>query len=182
MRRETDRDMMNKYASQIRDRWLQLAPTRYKQLENPELFFEELGQLTLSRVDELASSLQAATPASSGETYLETAARLSALNRQAEELAMSELDWPEVELTSEEIYTEWRATSSREESLLEWASYQEEVPADEELEALSAEWMMSVEFLLALATSTNPWTFSAEHSETMTLARKQRFERYLAAK
>lgn len=175
----TVRDMMNKYASQISDRWMRTAPTRYAQLENPELFFEELGQLMLTRVDELAQSLQSSTPAPADETYLETVARLSSLQRQAEEIAMSELEWPEVELSSEEARAEWEATSPREESLLEWASSLEEPPAEDELEALSAEWMLPVEYLRSLATSTNPWTYSAEHSETMSQSREARFQRHL---
>lgn len=174
-----DRDMMNKYANQISARWRRTAPTRYSQLENPELFFEELGQLVLSRVDGLVPSLQLQAPAQDGETYLQSVARMTALQRQAEEIAMSELEWPPVELSLSELREEWEATSPPDAALVEWASQLEEAPAEDQLEALSAEWMLPMGFLYDLATSTNPWTFSAEHSETLTSSREQRYERFL---
>ena len=174
----TVRDLMNKYASQISDRWMRTAPKRYAQLENPELFFAELGQLVLSRVDELAHSLPNSRPTTADESYLDAVARLSSVQRQAEEIAMSELEWPEVELSADEARAEWEATRPLEESLLDWA-WDQEIPAEEELEALSAEWMLPVEFLRSLAMATNPWTFSEEHQQTMSESRELRYQRHL---
>jgi hypothetical protein len=175
----TVRDMMNKYATQISDRWMRIAPARYSTLENPELFFEELGQLVLVRVDELSNSLPEAGPARTTETYLQSVARLNSVRRQAEEIALSELEWPTPELSQDELRDEWEATSTPEQSLLEWASNLEGIPVDEELEALSIEWMLPIDFLYNLATSPNPWIFSAEHSETMISSRELRFQKYL---
>ncbi len=174
----TSGDLMNRYAVQISDRWMRLAPARYAQLENPELYFAELGELVLNQVDELARILPAAT-AEADETYLDTVARLNAVRREAVEIAMGELEWPEVELSLDDHRTEWESTSPREDWLPEWASSLEETPGEDELEALSAEWILPVEYLRSLATSTNPWTYSSENAETIAESREARYQRYL---
>jgi len=171
---------MNKYGSQIRERWQRTAPTRTAELYDPETFFQDLGELVLARVNELSAS-QPSTPAPN-EEYLNTVARLSSTQRQAEEIAMSELEWPEPELSTQDEREEWKATSTRPEALTEWAASWESAPPEDELERMSAEWMLTTDFLRELATSTNPWTFSVEHSETISSSTEQRFQKYLQSK
>lgn len=168
---------MNKYGTQIRERWTRTAPARTAELYDPETFFQDLGELVLARVNELSTSLPSA-PAPD-EDYLQTVGRLSSIQKQAEEIAMSELDWPEPELSLAEEREEWEATSTRPEALIEWAVSWESAPPEDELERVAAEWMLPADFLLQLATAPNPWTFSSEHSATISASSEQRFQRYL---
>jgi hypothetical protein len=168
---------MNRYGTQIRDRWIATAPTRYSQLEDPETFFSEMGELTLARVTELADQLAGQPPAE--ERYLNRVSRMSSAMRQAEEIALAELEWPEPELTESQARTEWEATRPQDEALIEWANSQETPLIQEELETTATRWMLPPRFLEELATSTNPWTYLAEHSVEMTQSQESRFQRHL---
>jgi len=166
---------MNVYGTRIRDRWMTTAPRRTSELEDSTRFFEELGDQVAARVAEISTSI--AGPDSTTEDYISKAGRLTAATRQAEELAMAELEWPEPEMNSAEELAEWEATSTPDQWLVDWAAAQETTPFEDELEILSAEWMLPVSMLRELATSSNPSTYLVEHSELMEASRELRFQR-----
>lgn len=95
---------MNIYGLRARDYWRAHAPTRYAELENPEQFFQELGETALSQVDRLARQLEQQIP--SGLDYLEQVAQLRAAQKQAEEIVLAELIYsvePEPASPAEEL-------------------------------------------------------------------------------
>ena len=168
---------MNKYAAQISERWQKTAPTRYAALPDPESFFQEQGELTLARVNELVE--MTSSTQSPQESYLNTVGRLTVALRQAEEIAMSELEWPETELSSTEERDEWESSEPPADALETWAWSWEETPPEDVLEVQAEQWMLDPDFLREMATAENPSTFSAEHSVEIASAKERRFQRYL---
>ena len=80
---------MNKYGSLAMQRVHAEALDRFRQIENPETVFEELGERIAAQTDQVAALLEAQNvPA--GETYLERVGRLNSIRLQAEEAAMAE--------------------------------------------------------------------------------------------
>lgn len=80
---------MNRYATTARNYFRDYLPTRYSQIENPEEYFQELGQQIQDRIVDLTPGLAGPDPA--GETYLEKVGRLNAAKQQAEERVMADL-------------------------------------------------------------------------------------------
>lgn len=174
---EEAKTTMNKYGLRIRDRWRTTAPTRYATIEDPENYFEELGEMVASQVEQLSASMAGPDPAD--ETYLEKVARLTSATRLAEEQVMADLEWPEPELSETEARLEWEATQPSDESLVSWAiSMDGRSPFEDELQSMAQEWMLPTSFLEELATSANPWIYLADHSETMTSSAEARFQRH----
>lgn len=80
---------MNKYGLTAQEHWKNHAPSRYASLENPEQFFEELGESVATQVDATASTLERQLPPDL--PYLERVGQMNAIRRQAEETAMTDL-------------------------------------------------------------------------------------------
>lgn len=80
---------MNRYGLLAQEHWRRHAPGRYETLENPEAFFQDLGESVLAQVDQTASSLERQLPADL--PYLERVAALRAIQNQAEESALADL-------------------------------------------------------------------------------------------
>ncbi|MDF1480332.1 hypothetical protein PYV02_14700 [Leifsonia sp. H3M29-4] len=169
---------MNKYGLQIRDRWTRTAPSSLAAIEDQQSFFSELGDQVLTTVNELVPKLAGPDPVD--EPYLQKVGRLRAATKAAEELAMADVPWPTTELSPDEQRAEWEAQQPSEDSLAEWAwELQGERPFQDQLEALSQQWMLPIEFLEELAKSSNPWTYLAERSEILRQSQEARFQRDL---
>lgn len=80
---------MNRYGAQAREHWTRHAPSRVAGLEDPETFFEDLGEQVAARVETISTSLEAQLP--EGLEYLDRVGQLKAIQAQAEEVALAEL-------------------------------------------------------------------------------------------
>lgn len=80
---------MNQYATTARDYFRDHLPSRYSQIQDPDQFFQDLGQQIQNQVADLTPQLAGPDPA--GEEYLAKLGRLNAAKRQAEELVMADL-------------------------------------------------------------------------------------------
>jgi len=80
---------MNKYGQLAMERVHAEATERFRQIEDPETVFEQLGERIAAQVDVLANTLEE-TSATTGEGYLDRVGRLGTVLRQAEEIAMHE--------------------------------------------------------------------------------------------
>lgn len=170
---------MNKYAARARSHWSQVAPNRFRSIEDPETFFTQLGEQVLSRVDELTVSLAGPDPVD--EDYLAKVGRLKAAQLQAEEIALSELVLIEPELSEDQAREEWEATRTPDSALADWAwalgEFPDQHPSTAELETISETWLLPTSFLEQLLASTNPTAFLSEHASTLTASADQRFQR-----
>src|SRR5690625_5006435 len=83
--------VMNRYGRAARDHWTRVDPDRVSTMDDPEMFFRDLGEQVESRVQELTDYLTG--PDGPSKTYLETVGRLNIARLQAEEAAMTELVW-----------------------------------------------------------------------------------------
>ncbi len=100
---------MNRYGMLAREHWTKHAPSRVAQLENPDEYFESLGEQVAERVETLARLLE--DEHSPSPDYLNQVGRLNAIRRQAEEVALNDLVWltfdqveyDEVEAASQEL-------------------------------------------------------------------------------
>lgn len=79
---------MNKYGMMARDHWMRYAPIRYATLEDPEAYFTQLGESIAAHVQQATDQLQARLPADL--PYLEKVGQLKAIQRQAEEVALTD--------------------------------------------------------------------------------------------
>lgn len=80
---------MNRYAKTALDYFRDYLPTRYSQIEDPERYFEELGQQIQFEITELTPRL--AGEDLKGEGFLAKVGRLKAAEKQATERVMAEL-------------------------------------------------------------------------------------------
>lgn len=97
---------MNRYGMLAREHWTKYAPSRVAQLENPDEFFESLGEQVADRVTTLSRILEGQHRPS--PDYLNQVALLNAYRKQAEERALSDLVW----LTPDQVeYDETEAAS-----------------------------------------------------------------------
>src|SRR5690625_2885849 len=83
--------VMNRYGRAARDHWTRVDPDRVSTMDDPEMFFRDLGEQVESRVQELTDYLTG--PDGPSKTYLETVGRLNIARLQAEEGAIAELGW-----------------------------------------------------------------------------------------
>lgn len=103
---------MNLYGLMARDHWQKYAPSRYATLEDPQEFFTQLGESVLTQVVRISTALERGL--SQDMPYLERAAQLRAVQRQAEEIALADLVYtvePETSLAEEldELLGQFRA-------------------------------------------------------------------------
>lgn len=80
---------MNKYALIAQDHWQKHAPSRYAALEDPETFFEELGESAAVQIEQVAAALERQLP--KDLPYLERVGQMQAIRLQAEEAVLSDL-------------------------------------------------------------------------------------------
>ena len=171
---------MNIYGLRIREHWEKYAPIRFAQLENPDSYFTELGDLVANQIVQITVELE--LKATLSENYLQRVGELNALRRQAEEIVMSDQDWPAPEMTDQEVREEWESTSPHPDNLLEWAHHVDpEELGDEEIEEKAAEWMVPTAFISGLVSATNPWAYSKAQPEILKRSLDSRFNRYLAS-
>ena len=78
---------MNRYGMRARDHWKQHLPTRYSKLNDPDRYFEELGEQIQERVEEL---MEAKRQPSSND-FLANLQGLNMSKFEAEAEAMREL-------------------------------------------------------------------------------------------
>lgn len=172
---------MNLYAHQLREYWLSYAPTRFAQLESPDDYFEQLGELLAAQIVTLSDQLAGADPV--GEGYVEKVARLNAARRQAEEIVIADVAWPAIELSLDDDRAEWESDAQdvNEQYLADWASGLDGgVPVENDIEELSAHWLLPESFVRQLAAAPNPWTFLSEHATLLAASRDRRYERFCA--
>ncbi len=81
---------MNTYGNLAMQRVHAEATEQFRQIENPEAVFSDLGERIASQVDMIATEMEQTTPSSPDEPYLERVGRLNSIRRQAEEIAMNE--------------------------------------------------------------------------------------------
>ena len=82
---------MNKYGEIARSHWAKTDPARLAAIEDPETFFQTLGEQAESQIQELTQRL--AGPDPPGEEYLTKVGRLNMARLQAEEAVLGELVW-----------------------------------------------------------------------------------------
>jgi len=168
---------MNQYGQQAMNHWRAIAPVRFAEIENPQTFFELLGERVLTQVAALSGSLEG--PDLPDETYLQKVGRLRMARLQAEEVVLSELVWIEPELSDAEAREEWEAARPRDESLADWAWRAQEHPEDlatTQIEDQAEAWSLTVEFLEQLLASPSPTAFLSAHEATMRAAADRRFQ------
>ena len=111
---------MNKYGAQLMRQWRRTDPERFSKIEDPEAFFDQMGQELEAEIESLAQAL--AGPDRPGESYLEKTARLSTARFNAESDLIREALIPD-------------PTEDKEEPLPpEWQPLSRADPPDEELE------------------------------------------------
>ena len=78
---------MNRYGIQAKAHWQTHLPRRYKALDNPDQFFQQLGEEIQDRVLSLEEDLRQ----SPGPDFLANLGQLGRARQEAEEMAMREL-------------------------------------------------------------------------------------------
>jgi hypothetical protein len=80
---------MNQYGAQARRHWQTHLPNRYRQIEDPETFFADLGEQIAQQVQDRAAAIAGSDPEQ--ETYLEKVGRLNMARQTAESGVMREV-------------------------------------------------------------------------------------------
>lgn len=80
---------MNQYAAQAMSHWRSHLPNRYRQIEDPDEFFTELGEQIAQQIEDLSSTL--AGPDPEQETYLSKVGRLNNARLSAEGQVLREM-------------------------------------------------------------------------------------------
>ncbi|WP_238323877.1 hypothetical protein [Salinispora pacifica] len=80
---------MNQYAAQAMSHWRSHLPNRYRQIEDPDEFFTELGEQIAQQIEELSRTL--AGPDPEQETYLSKVGRLNNARLSAEGQVLREM-------------------------------------------------------------------------------------------
>lgn len=174
---------MNNYGATAREYWVRVAPIRYAEIPQPEVFFEDLGEQVLTRVDQLVPSMAGVDIA--GETYLEKVGRLNVARRQAEEIVLADLVWIQPETDQDEEREEWAATQPSLDSLADWAEEMSRSDRDfrsaAPLEQVAEQWMLSEEFLSLLVVQESPYRFLQQNQVVLADSATKRFHRFQQA-
>src|SRR4051794_38917151 len=83
------RHPMNPYGAQARSHWQTHLPERFAQIEDPETFFNDLGEQIEQQINELVPTL--AGPDQPQERYLDKAGRLNMARLNAESQVLREM-------------------------------------------------------------------------------------------
>jgi hypothetical protein len=171
---------MNQYGTRLQEHWRTVAPSGYRQIEDKEAFFTQLGEEMLTVVDQLQQTL--AGPDSPEETYLQKVGRLNAARKQAEEVAWENLVTVQPEQTEAEIRAEWAETQPSLDSLADWGEATKGgSPWAKPIEMVSDEWMLDREFLQQLTQQEHPYTFLLNSQNTLQQSETARFDRWKAS-
>lgn len=79
---------MNRYGRRAREHWAKYLPERYQQLENPEQFFNNLGDEIQDRIDELMEGRSQLGPSFMANLQALNTAKFEAENEAMRELAL----------------------------------------------------------------------------------------------
>lgn len=79
---------MNEYATMAAEHWRTYLPNRYRQISNPDQYFQRLGQEVETEIAELTEAMAGDDP--QGEDYLGKVGRLTAATQQAREKVLAE--------------------------------------------------------------------------------------------
>lgn len=83
---------MNEYGAMARDHWIRWIPDQYRQLTDPETFFQELGDQAADQVSTMLLDLQASHRQELNDLeYLPRVGRINAFRQQAQELVIADL-------------------------------------------------------------------------------------------
>jgi len=80
---------MNRYGAQAQRHWQTHLPQRYRQIEDPESFFAELGDQISQQIESTARQLAGPDPAN--ERYLDKVGRLNMARLSAEAQVIREM-------------------------------------------------------------------------------------------
>ncbi|GAB3868509.1 hypothetical protein GCM10028801_44540 [Nocardioides maradonensis] len=80
---------MNRYGVLAQEHWRRHAPRKYAELKNPTEFFETLGETAAAQIVTVSDGLKRQLPPDL--PYLETVRELRAIQKQAEDLVLSDL-------------------------------------------------------------------------------------------
>ncbi|HEY9263345.1 MAG TPA: hypothetical protein VIQ11_01925 [Mycobacterium sp.] len=171
---------MNLYGLEAKEYWETHAPKRFAALENPDAFFDELGEQIADQVMTLSDQL--AGTDQPNEEYLDKARRLTAAKRQAEEIVKHDLMLVEPEMNDAELREEWESARPVDEALItHWAMrFVEGQGPHEETPEVAAEWMLPEPFLKELADSETPWRVMEANTQLLKEAADRRFARWVA--
>lgn len=179
---------VNKYGARAWEHWRTHAPQRLAKIENPQVFFAELGAEAQGQITELAQQIET-SPAlilamrdSSGQTYFQDVARRTTALRIAEEVVMNQLAWQsDPALPLDEARQEWNQTSANEENLIIWAERMQDspdlMPSTVDLEQKAKDWAVPVWFLEGLVEAQIPRRYLEAHQRLLAEAATIRFLR-----
>lgn len=80
---------MNRYGRIAHKHWMEHLPQRLSQIDNPQQYFESLGEQIEERVDELSQAIAGEDPP--GEGYLDKVGRLNEARQSAQAQALLEM-------------------------------------------------------------------------------------------
>jgi hypothetical protein len=80
---------LNRYGRLAQQHWAATDPTAYKEIADPETFFQTLGEQAEQQIQDLQTTLAGPDPA--GEQYFEKVGRLNMARLAAEEQILEEL-------------------------------------------------------------------------------------------
>lgn len=80
---------MNIYGLRAQEHWEKYAPSRVEEMEDPDEFFETLGESAAQQIADLSERMERAETAPKG--YLERVAHLNGIRKQAEEVVLADL-------------------------------------------------------------------------------------------
>lgn len=79
---------MNQYGRRAQRYWQANLPRQYSQIENPETFFDQMGQAMATQIDALTDDLAGQDPPQ--ESFMDKLGRLNRARTEAETQVMSE--------------------------------------------------------------------------------------------
>lgn len=143
---------MNEYGALAMRHWQKWLPQRFSQIEDPTLFFSQLGEQVQDAIVETEQELEAKVDLA-GLEYLETLGRLNAIRMQARELVLNQMvllepESPEGNELEDEAMglsnplAEWMDETGmpRDRQHPLWAMMEDENVSTEEFAAASAAW------------------------------------------
>lgn len=81
---------MNEYGTMAQRHWQRWLPQRYAAIENPDVFFADLGEEVSGEIADRWAELKAQAGNPPGEDFMDRVGRLNALKKQAEETVLAE--------------------------------------------------------------------------------------------
>lgn len=176
--RRREGQLMNQYGRRAMKHWETFRPDAYQQLDNPQLYFTQMGETLATQISELAT--QIAGPDLPGEDYLDKVSRLNSARARATEIVMADSEaYADPELDREE----WEATTQlHKDSLIDWAmkmgeQIDEVAFHDLSYERAAADYQLPMWFLEGIAASDRPWAYLKTHSSTWDQSVEKRWKR-----